>query len=85
MPGFFEAAKNFRQTESKHTVTIQGQTVEVSQEEKIEIVRNGENNYVLQDGRPCLIVVKREKYRHAEIEKFTSDPFWPTEEFVWKK
>jgi hypothetical protein len=85
MPGFFEAAKNFCQTESKHTVTIEGQTVEVSREEKIEIICNGENNYVLQDGRPRCVVIKREKYRHAEIEKFTSDPFWPTEEFVWKK
>jgi hypothetical protein len=42
MPGFFEALDNFKNKKpKKHFVTVEGQTVEVSLEKKLEIQKTG--------------------------------------------
>jgi len=69
----------------KHFVKIQGKEVEVSMEEKIEIIRNGESNYILEGMTPVLVEIKIDMNVFPEIENFTSDPYWPTERFIWKK
>jgi hypothetical protein len=69
----------------KHFVSIEGKEVEVTLEEKIEIIRNGESNYILKGGKPEKVEIKSDRRRFPEIENFTSDPFWPTESFIWKK
>ena len=46
MPGFFEALENFKPTPKKiHTVTIQGQSVVVTLEKKLEVIKHGEDAY----------------------------------------
>ena len=48
MPGFFEALNRMSAIkEKKHYVTIQGQTVEVSLQKKLEILKHGEENFLL--------------------------------------
>ena len=48
MPGFFEALnKTSPIMEKKHFVTIQGQVKEVSLRKKIEILKHGEENFLL--------------------------------------
>jgi len=69
----------------KHFVKIQGKEVEVSIEKKIEIIRNGESNYILEGMTPVRVEIKIDMNVFPEIENFTSDPFWPTERFIWKK
>jgi len=69
----------------KHFVKIQGKEVEVSMEKKIEIIRNGESNYILEGMTPVRVEIKIDMNVFPEIENFTSDPFWPTERFIWKK
>jgi glyoxylate carboligase len=69
----------------KHFVKIQGKEVEVSMEKKIEIIRNGESNYILEGMTPVLVEIKIDMNVFPEIENFTSDPYWPTERFIWKK
>ena len=50
MPGFFDALRNLPiQKEKKHFVIIQGQQKEVTLEKKLEIIKNGEENYVVKD------------------------------------
>lgn len=69
----------------KHFVMIQGKEVEVTMQEKIEIIRNGENNYILEGGKPVKVEIKVGRHKFPEIENLTSDPFWPNESFIWKK
>jgi hypothetical protein len=69
----------------KHFVKIQGKEVEVSMEKKIEIIRNGESNYILEGMTPVLVEIKIDMNVFPEIENFTSDPYWPTERLIWKK
>ena len=69
----------------KHRVEIQGKLVEVGLQEKIQIIRNGEKNYRLEDGKPVKIESKIDRSIFPEIEEFTADPFWPEGEFIWKK
>ena len=47
------------QTVKKHFVHIQDKEVEVTLDEKKEIIRNGENNYVLKGGKPVKVEAKR--------------------------
>jgi len=55
MPGFFEAFDRRKPVVKKHTVTIQGNEVEVSLGKKLEIMRAGEDKYILKGNE---IVVK---------------------------
>ena len=51
MPGFFEALENFKPTEKKpHTVTIEGLSIVVSLERKLEIMQAGEDAYTWKKG-----------------------------------
>jgi hypothetical protein len=86
MPGFFEAAANFKPIITKHEVTVEGKTFEVSRDEKIEMIKQGmENYYVKTDGTLALREKKSGRHRFPEIETFAGDPYWPTERFTWKK
>jgi hypothetical protein len=69
----------------KHFVKIQGKEVEVSLEEKLEIIRNGESNYILEGMTPVKVEPIIDMNVFPEIEDLKSDPYWPTESFVWKK
>ena len=39
MPGFFEALENFKPKKKVHTVTIQGQSIVVTLEKKLEVMK----------------------------------------------
>jgi len=86
MPGFFEARDNFKTKNKKHFVTIDGKTVEVSLEQKIEILQSGEsawkweNNEIVKKpqkklGRYYTELTKTDKGYHF----IDSDPYWPSE------
>lgn len=81
----FDFLKNFKAPQKKHFVLIQGKKVEVSLQEKLDIIRNGENNYVLENDIPKKIEIKIDRHRFPEMDNISSDPFWPTEQFIWKK
>lgn len=85
MTELFDKFKNFKVAVKKHYVVIQDQNIEVSLDKKLEIIRNGTNNYKIKDGEPILKETKTQRNTFPEIQNLTSDPFWPTEEFVWKK
>lgn len=86
MPGAIEALKNFKPRVVKHTITVEGRTVEVTLDKKLETIRNGiENYYLKEDGTPVLREKKNTRHIHPEIETFVGDPYWPEETFVWKK
>mgnify|MGYP005992241625 CR=1 FL=1 len=69
----------------KHFVKIQEKEVEVSLEEKLEIIRNGESNYILEGKKPVKVEPIIDMNVFPEIEDLKSDPYWPKESFVWKK
>tara|TARA_Y100000389_G_C17371498_1_gene469307 strand:- start:75 stop:380 length:306 start_codon:yes stop_codon:yes gene_type:complete len=46
MPGFFEAFAKLPPQEKKvHTVTIQGQSIVVTLQQKLDVIKNGEDAY----------------------------------------
>ena len=69
----------------KHFVKIQGKKVAVSMQKKLEIIRNGESNYILEGMTPVKVEIMIDMNVFPEIENFTSDPYWPSESFIWKK
>jgi len=70
--------------ERKFFADIQGKQVEGSHKQKLEIIKNGEQNYVLDDGKPKLVVKRLDRYKFPVIKDFKSDPLWPKEDFEWK-
>jgi hypothetical protein len=68
----------------KFFATIQGKEVEVTHKEKLEIIKNGEENYILENGKPQRKVTLESRISFPELEKLTADPFWPKQDFVWK-
>lgn len=85
MSDLFDAFKNYQIPVKKHFVLVEGRSIEVSLEKKLEIQKNGEKNYVLQGNVPVLKKNKRQQRSFAEIEQFVTDPFWPEKKIVWKK
>ena len=89
MPGFFEALDNFKNKETKkHTVVIQGESVEVSLEQKLEIQQLGENAWMLQKGPTGMMVCRKpivpKEQRQTELTQaengitfYEHNPFWP--------
>lgn len=84
MNEFIKALKQLKVIKKTFTVTIEGQTIEVSLDKKLEIQRVGENNYMLQEGN----IVRKpvEKHRNSQLELKKSDhgivfldhnPYWP--------
>jgi hypothetical protein len=90
MPGFFEALENFKHKEpKKYFVIVEGQTVEVSLEKKLEIQKAGEDLWTLQKTFNGIVFVKKpiipKEQRQTELtsaEKgitfYEHNPFWPT-------
>jgi len=89
MPGFFEALDNFKKEKpKKHFVTVEGQTVEVSLEKKLEIIKAGIGAWNIQKVSDGIVFVKKpvvpKEQRQTELtqsEKGTTfyehNPFWP--------
>lgn len=100
MPGFYDALNN-RNTnlQKKHFVTIQGQNIEVSLEQKLQIQKAGEDAYFCQKGPNGIIVCKKpivpKEQKQTQLVKsdqgtalHENNPFWPTEQgyrkYKWK-
>ena len=96
MPGFFEALENFKPKEKKpHVVTIEGQSIVVSLERKLEIMQAGEDAYTWKNGE----VVKKKRIpaeqqqplMHKADKGYTfykKNPFWVKnigkEGYIWQ-
>ncbi len=85
MPGFFEAIKNTGPGKQKvHTVTIQGQSIVVTLEKKLEVIKNGEDAYVWKSPTEFILKpkvktkVKFPVLASAEQGLFfeDNDPYW---------
>ena len=96
MSGFFEALENFKpQKRQPHVVTIEGLSIVVSLERKLEIMRAGEDAYMWQKGE----VVKKKRIpaeqRQPTLHKadkgytfYKKNPFWvkniDKEGYIWQ-
>ena len=95
MPGFFEALENLKPKKKVHTVTIQGQSVVVTLEKKLEIMQAGEDAYTWKKGE----VVKKKRIpaeqqqplMHKADKGYTfykKNPFWvkniDKEGYIWQ-
>ena len=88
MPGFFEALENIKKPKEKvHTVTIQGKSVVVTLEKKLEVMAKGEDAYIWKTEtefvlKPPPKVLPQYKTLKKTEEKgyefFDNDPFYPT-------
>ena len=87
MPGFFEPLENFNTKKKVHTVTIDGQSLVVTLEKKLEVMRNGENAYMWKS--PTEIALKpppKILAQHKSLKKkdrgysfYDNDPYYPKE------
>jgi hypothetical protein len=86
MPGFFEAFGKTKPIVKKHLVTIQGKSIEVSLEKKLEILRTGEDRYMLDGSIIKLKPVTKTKRPFPVLKDLDRDPYWiDTEErFSWQ-
>lgn len=101
MPGFFEAFNKFKnKNEKKHFVTVDKQQVEVSLQQKLDILKAGEENYFCQRGPNGAVICRRpivpKEQQQTQltatsngIKFYQGNPFWPTNEgktaYQWKK
>ena len=69
MSDLFKDWRDFKPQEKKHLVTIQGEVVEVSLQQKLEIMRNGEDDYVLKNGQPVRKDKKITRKKFLELER----------------
>lgn len=85
MPGFFEAFSNFssRENTKKHTVKIQNMQIEVSLDKKIEIMKAGEQMFMVEDGEVVLRPLTKTRRKFAILRKntkgyhfYNGDPHW---------
>jgi hypothetical protein len=96
MPGFFEALENFKPKEKKpHVVTIEGQSIVVSLERKLEIMQAGEDVYTWKNGevvkKKRIPVEQRQPLMHKADKGYTfykKNPFWvkniDKEGYIWQ-
>ena len=96
MPGFFEALENFKPTEKKpHVVTIEGHSIVVSLERKLEIMQAGEEAYTWEKGevvkKKRIPVEQRQPLMHKADKGYTfykKNPFWvkniDKEGYIWQ-
>ena len=84
MPGFFEALENFKPKERKpHVVTIEGQSIVVSLERKLEIMQAGEDAYTWKNGevvrKKRIPAEQQQPLMHKADKGYTfykKNPFW---------
>ncbi len=96
MPGFFEALQTFKPKKvPKPVVNIQGQQVEVSKDVFQKVIRHGEENFILKEGKvvlkPNFIAGKTyETLEKAErgYNFYDNDPYYPKDlvegGFTWQ-
>ena len=96
MPGFFEALENFKPKERKpHVVTIEGQSIVVSLERKLEIMQAGEDAYMWKNGevvkKKRIPAEQRQPLMHKADKGYTfykKNPFWvkniDKEGYIWQ-
>ena len=87
MPGFFEAAEEVwgKEPEKKkiYTVNIQGKEIEVSLETSLEIMKHGEEAYMLEGGKIVPRPIKKNDIKRPVLKKsdkgykfYDNDPLW---------
>jgi len=96
MPGFFDALANFKPKKKVHTVTIQGQSIVVTLEKKLEVMKHGEDAYMWKTNmefvRKKRIPVEQRQPLMYKADKgykfYKKDPFWVKnigkEGYVWQ-
>ena len=85
MSGFFEAFAKLEPTKPKvHTVTIQGQSIVVTLEKKLEVQKHGEDAYIWKGPTDFILKPKTKTHRKFPILKQSDrgyvfnqhDPYW---------
>ena len=84
MSKVFDVLKNLPPLpEKKHTVTVQGKIIEVTLQKKLEILKHGEEKYIMKQGEVVLKPVVKAKIRFNKLvkggkgHKFVDEnPFW---------
>ena len=90
MKEFFEALKQLPERKpKKHFVTVEGKQFQVSLEKKLEMMKHGENNYII---KPCkfgpefVLKPKITKRGYTMLKKsqqgyvfYNNDPYYPKE------
>ena len=96
MPGFFDALANFKPKKKVHTVTIQGQSIVVTLEKKLEVMKHGEDAYMWKTNmefvrKKRIPAEQRQSLMHKAGKGYTfykKNPFWvkniDKEGYIWQ-
>jgi len=97
MPGFFDAINTIEPPKEKaHTVTIAGQSIVVTLEKKLEVMRNGEDAYKWKSATEFVLKPKpKVGIQYPQLQKadkgysfYDNDPYYPKdiieEGFTWQ-
>ena len=84
MPGFFDALKDFKPTPpKKHYVTIEGNKIEVSLQQLLDIQKVGVENYEYKNKEIVRKVIVPNEQKQTALKKagkgyqfYNKDPFW---------
>jgi hypothetical protein len=75
-----------KRPEKKHFVTIQGTKIEVSLQKKLEIMKHGEQNYIMKEGDIVIKAPPKAKTQYSVLKKSKkgyrfceSDIHWPVD------
>ena len=82
---FKKALEGLTQKKKVHTVTIQGLSIVVSLEKKLEVQKHGEDAYVWTGPMTfALMTKKRSAIKDYYTPNANNDVFWNTEGTEWK-
>ena len=97
MSGFFEAMNSIEPPKEKvHTVTIAGQSIVVTLEKKLEVMRNGEDAYMWKSATEFVLKPKpKVGIQYPQLQKadkgydfYDNDPYYPKDiiakGFTWQ-
>ena len=96
MPGFFEALEKFKpQKRQPHEIILEGQSIVVSLERKLEIMQAGEDAYMWKNGevvkKKRIPVEQQQPLMHKADKGYTfykKNPFWVKnigkEGYIWQ-
>jgi len=84
MSEIFKALKSFpRRRKKRHFVTVEGQKVEITLDKKLEIMKHGEENYMLKGKEIILRPRPKPKTAHSVLRKAVKGYVFCKDDIHW--
>ena len=87
MSSIFEALGNFqnKKKDKKHFAKIEGKDIEVTLEQKLNIIKHGEGAFMLEDGKIILKPVSKIKSKYKKLLDAEEGYYFHDDDIHWHK